>query len=310
MSSFEMPMPATLRHPWRNASRAWPARSPVGQPHRAAAVRTYAGTSKGVAATSSHENLEHVIAPNRTPNPTAAATADPGDSAFGIEDRTDPRAWDEWVAALPDAELNPGRVVVLAPHPDDETFGCGGLIAQFCARSISVTVITVTDGAASHRHHLGLAGRRQAEQRQAIRALGCTEPPVWLGLPDGGVLPLEARLAGELDGAVAGSDLLVAPWSGDGHVDHEVVGRVGLEVGRRHGIRVVSYPVWAWRWAVPSDLAGLSWTQLSLSDDAVRAKRAAIGCYPSQTTALLGDVIVDEAMVDRFSRPFEVYVDA
>ena len=44
-------------------------------------------------------------------------------------------------------ELTEGRpFVVLSPHPDDETLGTGGLIAEACARDQEVDVIVVTDG--------------------------------------------------------------------------------------------------------------------------------------------------------------------
>jgi hypothetical protein len=48
-------------------------------------------------------------------------------------------------------ELTEGRpFVVLSPHPDDETLGTGGLIAEACTRGQEVDVIVVTDGSGSH----------------------------------------------------------------------------------------------------------------------------------------------------------------
>lgn len=45
-----------------------------------------------------------------------------------------------------------GRVLVLAPHPDDEVFGCGGAIMQHLAQGDEVTVIILTDGRAAIEH--------------------------------------------------------------------------------------------------------------------------------------------------------------
>src|SRR5262245_24685447 len=42
-------------------------------------------------------------------------------------------------------------VLVLAPHPDDESLGCGGLIAACQAQGHPVHVLVLTDGAGSHR---------------------------------------------------------------------------------------------------------------------------------------------------------------
>src|SRR5450759_741755 len=43
------------------------------------------------------------------------------------------------------------RVVVFAPHPDDEVFGCGGALADLRDRGARVDVVLVTDGAAAGR---------------------------------------------------------------------------------------------------------------------------------------------------------------
>ena len=140
--------------------------------------------------------------------------------------------------------------------------------------------------------------------------LGCTDDPVWLDLPDGHLGAAEAALRSGLAAAITGADLMIAPWPGDGHPDHEVVGRVAADVAAEMGVRAVAYPVWAWCWGAPEDLEAHVCSVLALPARAVRAKQAAMACYPSQTTSMLGEVIVDEAMVERFSRPFEVYVGA
>ena len=48
-------------------------------------------------------------------------------------------------------ELSPstlGRVLVVAPHPDDESLGCGGTIARLTGQSGTVQIAMVTDGRA------------------------------------------------------------------------------------------------------------------------------------------------------------------
>lgn len=92
------------------------------------------------------------------------------------------------------AELGPlvalGRVTVFAPHPDDESLGCGGLIARLKDEGSLVHVVVMSDGSASNpnsRRYPGpkLAALRQTEAR--CRGAGRHTPnarsrarsPVW-----------------------------------------------------------------------------------------------------------------------------------
>src|SRR6202035_4765604 len=49
-----------------------------------------------------------------------------------------------------DTITNNRRVMILAPHADDESLGCGGLIAELAATGIPPIVVIVTDGTRSH----------------------------------------------------------------------------------------------------------------------------------------------------------------
>ena len=83
--------------------------------------------------------------------------------------------------ALPVADLEAltgdGPLLVLAPHPDDESLGCGGIIAEARARGHAVYVTVVTDGTASHpgsRTHTAarLQAVREKEVQAAVAELG------------------------------------------------------------------------------------------------------------------------------------------
>ena len=71
--------------------------------------------------------------------------------------------------------------LVVAPHPDDESLGCGGLLARLGDAGVDVRAILVTDGAASHPRstRYDAAARRALRDREWLRALAC------LGLRDG-----------------------------------------------------------------------------------------------------------------------------
>src|SRR5260370_16190377 len=67
------------------------------------------------------------------------------------------------------------RVVVFAPHPDDEVLGCGGALADLLDRGAHLDVVLVTDGAAEARDagdRGRIAAMRMEESRRALDALG------------------------------------------------------------------------------------------------------------------------------------------
>jgi len=64
------------------------------------------------------------------------------------------------------SRLRGERLLVLAPHPDDEVIGCGGLVAQHIREGRSVRVVVATDGAAA-----GDAATREEESRRGLGLL-------------------------------------------------------------------------------------------------------------------------------------------
>ena len=128
--------------------------------------------------------------------------------------------------------LAAGGVLVLVPHPDDETLGCGAAIAAACERGHAVHVIAVTSGDASHPGSRAwpperLARRRREELAAALGILGGGRVThEWLGYPDQGAPSVErAREDGLLE-RLLGTLRRLAPahlwttWGGDPHVDH------------------------------------------------------------------------------------------
>jgi LmbE family N-acetylglucosaminyl deacetylase len=221
--------------------------------------------------------------------------------------------WSAWpgLDALPQAELaGVASAVVIAAHPDDEVLGAGGLISVLTAAGTRLRLVSVTDGESSHRGHADpaiLAKRRTAETIDALRALGAgTTEVVRLGLPDAGLAAREDELVAALEPLTAGSGLCLAPWDRDLHPDHEAAGRAA----RRAAPRVLCYPVWMWHWASPAD-PRVPWNQalrVPLPPRAVAMKRAAIGCFASQTEDRGGGLgpVLAPAMIAHFTRAMEV----
>lgn len=129
--------------------------------------------------------------------------------------------------------LAPGPVLVIAPHPDDEVLGCGGLIARALQSGQGVSVLFLTDGSASHPGHpaldaTSLAALRRREAREAAAVLGlAADRLAFLDLPDGTLPHLSSttratavrQIAGHLRSAQPVT--LLAAYRHDGSSEHE-----------------------------------------------------------------------------------------
>jgi LmbE family N-acetylglucosaminyl deacetylase len=236
-------------------------------------------------------------------------------------------AWAGWqleqLAELPVG--NPGhdcpkRAVIVAPHPDDEVLAAGGLMQRLSSGGTQLTLVSVTDGEASHPRSptvtpRALADRRARELRLALDLLGLRSTRVVrLALPDGAV-------AGDADELVAclcellGPDVLcVAPWDQDGHPDHDATGQAAATACTATGAPFLSSLVWTWHWAAPGD-ERVPWScarRLPLTRIELTRKRWATRSFRSQISPLSeqpGDeAILAPGMLSHFERPYEVFL--
>lgn len=218
-------------------------------------------------------------------------------------------AWLRLLDEQPLWEPDGTGLLVVAPHPDDETLGAGGLIASVARRQKPVTVVSVTDGEVAYSNWSGLAAIRRAELKRALHNLSPHMIlQVRLGLPDGGVRRHERLLRQSLTGLVTKGVVLVAPYEQDGHPDHDVVGRVCLEVARAHTLSIVRYPIRAWRLAAWHALRQARWGRFELSAEAREAKHRAIGAFVSQLRPPFRQPRVPEDVVPYFERPYEAFL--
>jgi LmbE family N-acetylglucosaminyl deacetylase len=205
-----------------------------------------------------------------------------------------------------------GPLIVVAPHPDDETLGAGGLIHTWAAiRGLPVVIVAVTDGEAACPEIAGLASVRRSELEAARRELAASGIDiVYLQLPDGSVALYREELATALSKIVAGSAsvTIVAPYEHDGHPDHDAVGEVSIEVARSCGAVFGRYPIWAWHHGTRSIFAGKTLGAFRLGPAAQRAKQDAIRRYRSQVGDRPGGAIVPAHVLKYFARPCETFV--
>ncbi|RYH01347.1 PIG-L family deacetylase [Salipiger sp. IMCC34102] len=192
-------------------------------------------------------------------------------------------------------------LLVLAPHPDDESLGCGLLLAERWQRGLPSHVACLTDGAASHPASQEWPGPRLSKLRreELSKAVGCLggDPArdiTWFGYPDAALHRLRAPkedLARDLGALIdrLNASTVVTASSDDPHCDHVACAAAARQaVAERPGVSLWSYAIWSrWNgWAEGREAPG---ARLDLPERR-DAKNAAVRAHGSQ----LGQVVRDD----------------
>ena len=176
------------------------------------------------------------------------------------------------------------RVLVLAPHPDDEVFGCGGAVSQLASMHAEIKIFILTDGlsglAANDGRGLKSAGEgvniRRRESIQAAHCLG-TPKPTFLERQDGGLMQ-DADLLKVILAALGDyqPDLILSPSVWEMHRDHRAVAHAGLALASQlpSVANVAMYEV-----GVPL----IPNAFIDISETAAKKSRA-MRCFESQNT--------------------------
>ncbi len=124
-------------------------------------------------------------------------------------------------------------ILILAPHPDDEVLGCGGIIRKYRDQGKQVYVLIITRGKPGIYDEKKITNIRN-EALAAHKVLGVSET-VFLGFP---APELDLISVSELARAISKVierftiDTLFIPHHGDIHHDHKAVYNAGLVAGR------------------------------------------------------------------------------
>lgn len=174
-----------------------------------------------------------------------------------------------------------GRVLVFAPHPDDETIGCGGVLAMHVRAGDPVRVVFLTAGTSGdptgREDKVSYAAKREREARAACATLGVASVEFW-GFPDNfevtpnDVDAITPRLRESIERFAPA--VIYAPHPGEQHSDHHVVAVI-----LARALAAMSAPPPAFGFEVWSASHAAFIVDVS---DVYEKKLAALRCYPSQ----------------------------
>ncbi len=188
------------------------------------------------------------------------------------------------------------RALVVAPHPDDEVLGMGGLLLYLSELDIPVTIVAVTDGEASHARSTlitpeQLRVQRAQERAAALRVLEVEADVTRLGLPDGEVASNASAVVDSVASLADQTTVVIAPWRHDGHPDHEATGAAADKACRMAEAQLWEVPIWAKVAAAAAGGRPPGRSSLVLSPAHRQRKRNAAACYQSQLIGLSEDAI-------------------
>ncbi len=159
------------------------------------------------------------------------------------------------------------RILVLAPHPDDESIGCGGLLLKFPGQC---DVVVLTDGRygnLSGQSEMDTIVTRRSELEKAMNCAG-VKNYLFLGVEDGKLSENFAKFS-SLD--INGYDAIFCPVPEENHPDHSCI--YGFLSRLKPQARIFTYEVWS-ALPVPSHYIDIS--------DVVDEKKRLISYYESQ----------------------------
>lgn len=168
------------------------------------------------------------------------------------------------------------KTLVISPHPDDETIGCGGTILLNTANGNKVVVLVLTDGSGGNpqKKYRDIKIQRKKEAMQSFKKLGVYKH-YFLERKDGQLNPDEETVT-EVCGIIHSEkpQAILCPWPGETHPDHKASYAIVVKALEEAGIQMDIYLYEIWDALNPNtyvDVTGV-----------IEEKISAIKCYESQ----------------------------
>jgi len=222
-----------------------------------------------------------------------------------------------------------GTTVVVAPHQDDESLGCGGTIALLRQLGLPVHVIFVSDGSRSHPNSKKYPAEalRKLRETEALTALQILNVPVgntffmWLkdtAVPDGHSPDFDAAVQQMLEELkrIQPKTILVT-WEKDHHPDHrsswQILNKAVSKLDQKP--RVLQYLIWIWELGNQKDVShnqNLKWFYVNIKA-VEEVKKRAIAAHASQVSRLIDDdpegFILSPEILAHFDYTDELFIE-
>jgi len=174
------------------------------------------------------------------------------------------------------------RVLVLAPHMDDEVIGCGGSLVKHIRNGAKATVVFMTDGRYGSNLPLEesegtptkLVQTRKQEARLALKTMGVQEA-IFIDAEDGqlsSTAVIQERLTGIL--IATRPEVVYVPFFLEGHPDHRATSQILVDVTGDSKLEFDCLGYEVWTPLFPNCLVDI--------DDVVQIKKEALSHYRSQ----------------------------
>ncbi len=210
------------------------------------------------------------------------------------------------------------KVLCLAPHPDDDTFGMGGTIKKMTISGVQVTVAYFCDGSSGTPDGIidkKLIEVRKNEAKEAGKILGISEQ-VFFSYPDGKLAAGGAsiRVLSDLIERI-NPDIIFLPSFLDNHPDHRIVNEILINTLTR--MKIDEILLWGYEVWTPAFINRLSEISLYIKtkQEAILAHRSQLKCrpYDKAITGLNqyrgGMLATGDFAEGFFAMPFKMYKD-
>ena len=221
-----------------------------------------------------------------------------------------------------------GRTLIIAPHPDDEALGCGGLIALLRSQNAEVHVVFMTNGGASHPNSrkydtLKLQALRKSEAIKSCLVLNVLESNIhFLELEDSKLHSISKEQKRICYGSLSlifelcDFDSVVMTWRRDAHSDHrETYNLISEFIFKLENfVQIIEYPIWLWTNGSTKDWPNEGEVEPYRLNvvDVLDMKINAINQHITQTTRFIDDdingFILTPELIELFTTKYEYFL--